>query len=203
MRVLVIGGGGREHALAWKLSREAGVTALFCAPGNAGIARRRARADRSPAIRTRCSRSPSASDRSHRRRPELPLDRGVVDRFRAAAAASSAAARGRAARVQQGVREGLHGAARHSDRALSRVRIRGGARERDRVGRVRFPVVLKADGLAAGRASSSRPIARSRRARSAPRWKTRSSAPPARAGHRGMSRRPEVSFFALCDGHSR
>ena len=37
MRVLIAGGGGREHALAWRLSRDPAVTALFCAPGNAGI----------------------------------------------------------------------------------------------------------------------------------------------------------------------
>ncbi len=39
MRVLVVGGGGREHALAWKLSRSHGVKGLFIAPGNAGTAR--------------------------------------------------------------------------------------------------------------------------------------------------------------------
>jgi len=38
MRVLVVGGGGREHALAWKLAQSPGVTALFVAPGNAGTA---------------------------------------------------------------------------------------------------------------------------------------------------------------------
>ncbi len=38
MRVLVIGGGGREHALAWKLAASKRVTKVFCAPGNAGTA---------------------------------------------------------------------------------------------------------------------------------------------------------------------
>ena len=38
MRVLLVGGGGREHALAWSLSRSAQLSALYCAPGNAGTA---------------------------------------------------------------------------------------------------------------------------------------------------------------------
>ena len=36
MKILVIGGGGREHALCWKLRKSPRVTELFCAPGNAG-----------------------------------------------------------------------------------------------------------------------------------------------------------------------
>jgi phosphoribosylamine---glycine ligase len=41
MKVLVIGSGGREHALVWKLAQSSHVTHLWCAPGNAGIARER------------------------------------------------------------------------------------------------------------------------------------------------------------------
>ena len=38
MKVLLVGSGGREHALAWALSKSPLLTKLYCAPGNAGIA---------------------------------------------------------------------------------------------------------------------------------------------------------------------
>jgi len=39
MKVLIVGGGGREHALAWKIAQNHNVRIIFCAPGNAGIAK--------------------------------------------------------------------------------------------------------------------------------------------------------------------
>ncbi|MDP2091504.1 MAG: phosphoribosylamine--glycine ligase family protein, partial [Pseudohongiella sp.] len=38
MNILILGNGGREHALAWKLAQSAGVNKVFVAPGNAGTA---------------------------------------------------------------------------------------------------------------------------------------------------------------------
>ena len=38
MKILIVGGGGREHAIAWKLAKSPKVEKMYCAPGNAGIA---------------------------------------------------------------------------------------------------------------------------------------------------------------------
>jgi phosphoribosylamine--glycine ligase len=48
MKILVIGSGGREHALVWKLAQSPHVTQLWCAPGNAGIAQERLAKNRAP-----------------------------------------------------------------------------------------------------------------------------------------------------------
>src|SRR5580658_257008 len=48
VKILVIGSGGREHALVWKLAQSPRVTSLWCAPGNAGLAGERLASNGSP-----------------------------------------------------------------------------------------------------------------------------------------------------------
>jgi phosphoribosylamine--glycine ligase len=151
MRVLVVGGGGREHALVWKLRRSPQVDALFCAPGNAGIA-----AD------AECVPIP-ADDvkglvRFARERtidltvvgPELPLTLGIVDRFAEAGlrafGPTAAAARLEGSKVfakellrQHRIPTAFFGAFSDPDEAARYVREVGA------------PVVVKADGLASGK----------------------------------------------------
>jgi phosphoribosylamine--glycine ligase len=84
MKILVIGGGGREHALVWKLRQSPNVTKVWCAPGNAGIAQ--------DAECLPCDMSDVASLRRLAESlgadlavvgPELPLVLGIADEFAA------------------------------------------------------------------------------------------------------------------------
>ena len=84
MKILVIGGGAREHALVWKLSRERSITAVFCAPGNPGIAAvaRCLDADVGNPRELLDVATSQAIDLTVVG-PELPLSRGIVDVFAA------------------------------------------------------------------------------------------------------------------------
>jgi len=82
MKVLVIGGGGREHALAWKLRQSPAVEQLWCAPGNGGIARDAEcvpvdvkSVDAMAALASRLGADLTVVG------PEVPLSLGVVDEF--------------------------------------------------------------------------------------------------------------------------
>ena len=83
MKVLVVGGGGREHALCWKLRRSPLVEELYCAPGNPGIA---AVADRVPIAADDVQELADFAAELHVDLtvvgPELPLTLGLADEFR-------------------------------------------------------------------------------------------------------------------------
>ena len=82
MKVLVLGGGGREHALVWKLAQSPRVTKLYCAPGNGGIARD---AECLPADTRSLDSMVEVANKIQPDLtvvgPELPLTLGVVDEF--------------------------------------------------------------------------------------------------------------------------
>jgi len=151
MKVLVVGGGGREHALAWKLSRSPLVDTLYAAPGNPGIARHA----------TCVSIRPDALDdlvgfaRSERIDltvvgPEAPLVAGLADRFTEAglpifgpSAAASAIEGSKAFAKQLMAEHGIPTARFRTfeDPSTARSYCRD----------VGAPVVVKASGLAAGK----------------------------------------------------
>jgi phosphoribosylamine--glycine ligase len=153
MKILVIGSGAREHALAWKLSREPGVDAVICAPGNPGIAS----AARCLPVDVGSSSELLAIAESQDVDlavvgPELPLSRGVVDAFNAARRAIVGPTKAAAA-LEWSKAFAKDFMARHRvpTSAFRVCESAHAALTAIRRGEFAFPVVLKADGLAAGK----------------------------------------------------
>ena len=153
MNVLIVGGGGREHALAWAAARSAEVERVFVAPGNAGTA-----------TEAKCENvAIAAGDLDGllgfaREQgvgltivgPEDPLVMGIVDRFRAAGlncfGPSAAAARLEGSKgfakdfmARHGIPTAAYGVFTEVTPAIEFIRKQGA------------PIVVKADGLAAGK----------------------------------------------------
>ena len=151
MKVLVIGGGGREHALAWKLRQSEGVNQVFVAPGNAGTA--------SDAQLINLALTDKVALREWAQvngigltvvGPEAPLAAGVVDEFRAhslaifgptqaAAQLESSKAFSKAFMQRHGIPTAAYQSFTDPALAHSYVEAQGA------------PIVIKADGLAAGK----------------------------------------------------
>jgi phosphoribosylamine---glycine ligase len=203
MNVLVVGGGGREHALAWKLARERAVGRLYCAPGNPGTAEL---AENLPIPPTDVD-ALAAAARAHAIDltivgPELPLDRGLADRFAAERLRIFGPSR-RAARLECSkvfakdfmVRHGVPTARHHA------CADAGEARDVVRSGEFGFPVVIKADGLAGGKGVV---VAADRADADAAIDAAMSARLFGDAGARVVIEEcltgPEVSFFAIADG---
>jgi phosphoribosylamine--glycine ligase len=151
MKVLVIGGGGREHALAWKLKQDEGVSQVFVAPGNAGTARDpdliNLDITDKVALREWAQAQGVALTVVG---PEAPLAAGVVDEFRAhglpifgptkaAAQLESSKAFSKAFMQRHGIPTAKYQA--FTDPAMAHAYV-------DAEG---APIVVKADGLAAGK----------------------------------------------------
>ncbi|MCW5581300.1 MAG: phosphoribosylamine--glycine ligase [Luteimonas sp.] len=153
MKVLVIGSGGREHALAWKLAQSPRVSGVIVAPGNAGTA-----------TEAKCRNAAvKATDLDGLLRlardedvaltvvgPEVPLVAGVVDRFReaglrifgptaAAAQLEGSKAFAKDFLARHGIPTAYYAVFTEVEPALAYLRDKGA------------PIVVKADGLAAGK----------------------------------------------------
>ena len=151
MKVLVIGGGGREHALAWKLAQSPHVSQVFVAPGNAGTARdpQLTNVDISDKDALLAWAQAQGIDLTVVG-PEAPLAAGVVDTFRAhgmaifgptqaAAQLESSKAFSKAFMKRHGIPTADYETFTDAQAAHDYVNAKGA------------PIVIKADGLAAGK----------------------------------------------------
>src|SRR3984957_7856272 len=151
MNILLLGSGGREHALAWKLAASPFTDRLYCAPGNAGIAKDAEcvaldPADH-PAVIAFCKAK--AIDFVVVG-PEIPLVAGVVDALEAAGIKTFGPTRA-AARLEgsKGFTKDLCHANNIPTAAYERFTAAAPAKDYAR--RVGAPIVVKADGIAAGK----------------------------------------------------
>jgi phosphoribosylamine---glycine ligase len=151
MNILIIGGGGREHALAWKLAASPLADRLYCAPGNAGIAREAECVALDPydhhAVIAFCKTK--AIDLVVVG-PEGPLVAGLIDELEAAGVRAFGPTKA-AARLEgsKGFTKDLCRANNIPTAAYERCRTVAAAKAC--VARMGTPIVVKADGLAAGK----------------------------------------------------
>jgi phosphoribosylamine---glycine ligase len=151
MKVLVIGGGAREHALCWKLRQSPLLSELYCAPGNPGIA---AVADRVPLAAEEVQR---LADFAAEMKidltvvgPELPLTLGLADELANRGLAVFGPTR-RAAEIEGSKVFAKQFMERHGIPTAPFAIVHDAASARAEARRFGYPVVLKADGLAAGK----------------------------------------------------
>ena len=151
MKVLVIGGGGREHTLVWKIKQSPKVSQVYCAPGNAGISKF------AQCVNIDADNIGKLVDFAKKEKidltivgPELPLSRGIVNEFN-----------------QQGLK--IFGPSKEateieSSKAFSKYLMKkyhiptanyevfqNSEKALDYIQQQTFPLVIKADGLAAGK----------------------------------------------------
>jgi phosphoribosylamine--glycine ligase len=151
MKVLVLGSGGREHALVWKLRQSSRVSQLYCAPGNGGIT------DDAECVAADLKSLDSITNMAARLQPdltvvgpELPLALGVVDEFtrRGWPAFGPTRAAAQLESSKSFAKEFLH---RHHIPTAPFAICDSMEQVRSALSHFHLPVVVKADGLAAGK----------------------------------------------------
>ncbi len=151
MKVLVIGNGAREHSLVWKLSQSPKVTQLFCAPGNAGTALLAANVNiKGTDIAALAAAVKNLGIELVVVGPEAPLAEGIVDRFRKIGipvfGPTQAAAQIEASKAFSKALFQKYGIPCANSRTFSDLTA-----AKDYVKQQGAPLVIKADGLAAGK----------------------------------------------------
>jgi len=151
MKVLILGSGGREHALAWAVKRSSQVTEVVCAPGNGGIAQV-ARCvpvslnDLEAMVRLAEAEQPGLTIVG----PELPLSLGVVDALQLRGLRVFGPTRA-AARLETSKAFAKQFMKRHQIPTANYAVCTTAAELEEAVGYFHPPIVVKADGLAAGK----------------------------------------------------
>jgi phosphoribosylamine---glycine ligase len=202
MKILLLGSGGREHALAWKIAASPLVTKLWCAPGNAGIAREA----ECVAVDVADHAAVIAFCQRHEVElvvvgPETPLTAGIVDDLSRAGIKAFGPTR-QAARLEGSkgftkdfcrefnIPTGAYGRFDNAADALAYMREQGA------------PIVVKADGLAAGKGVVVAMTLAEAEAAIAMMFEGAFGAAGAEVVIEEYLEGREISFFALCDGET-
>ncbi|MFZ5508575.1 MAG: phosphoribosylamine--glycine ligase [Pseudomonadota bacterium] len=151
MKLLVIGSGGREHALAWRLAQSPGLQKVYVAPGNAGTARE-PELENVPITDLDQLADFAEAEKIHLTvvGPEAPLAAGVVDLFRARGLRIFGPTRA-AAQLESSKDFAKRFMARHNIPTARFATFADAAAAHAHVEREGAPIVIKADGLAAGK----------------------------------------------------
>ena len=152
MKILVIGSGGREHALAWKLAQSERVTQVYVAPGNGGTALDEERLENLPItdLPTLCQWAQDNAIALTVVGPEAPLAAGVVDMFRAAGLRIFGPTQA-AAQLESSKAFSKAFMQRHGIPTAAFDTFTDAAAAHAYVEQLGAPIVIKADGLAAGK----------------------------------------------------
>lgn len=153
MKVLVVGGGGREHALVWKIDQSPLVDEVFCAPGNAGIARHAECVDIDDTDVMKLRRFAVNNDIDFTVvGPEAPLCEGIVDAFEARDLRIFGPSE-KAARLEGSKVFAKRLMDRHNIPTANFRTFESAERAKAYIKMVDAPIVVKADGLAGGKAA--------------------------------------------------